>query len=1275
MSFSPARAHLWLILFLAGWDAGVHAQQPHSVQWIWFPEGAQAKSAAAEARYFRRTFQVSWPADEATLDITADSRFTVWLNGSEIGKGDTWRRVYAFDVKKQMVLGKNVVAVRAYPGMDAAGVLVRLGYAPNGQAKAAVVSEHSWKATRTLSPGWEQVDFDDRTWLPVRVLGPYGRTEPWKNLTWDSGGDDRFSVPAGFRVEQAVKNPNNSDRFSLVNLTFDDKGRLLVSREGEPVLLCSQADGAGVFTRVRPYCEQVRNCQGMCWIKDALFLVGDGPQGTGLYRVRNTRGLDKTDEMKLLHKFVGAMGEHGPHAVLRGPDGWLYVVVGNGAWAKPDRLADNAPLTRWPRGQPGLNQGRPGSREDVLLPRLDEAHGLDARTLAPGGTIWRLDRDGKNMSMVVAGLRNAYDAAFNPSGELFTFDSDMEWDEGLPWYRPVRICHCPPGADFLWRDGSANTPAYYLDALPAVYEVGRGSPVGMEFYEHNVFPKKYQGALFMGDWSLGIIYAVHLERRGASYGAKVERFCQGAPMNVTDLAVGPDGALYFTMGGRQSPGGVYRIVYQDGSKPAKPAADIRSDRDLLDMPQPRAAWAQAEVNALLRRPGAGSSTDWLRIAQDESGKSSTGKRLRAFDLLRDHGPIPDAALLDRLTQSRDPEVRAHAVYVLGINGYEAGRATLLRALKDEDALVRRQACEALIRAGFEPPVEAIWPLLGDGDRFVRTAARLVLQRIEPPKWATRLWLEDNDVIVLEAIVAFCKLDQAKAYADQLYTRLARVNGSADSEHLLDYLRTVQLVLIHGPAHSERVSDLANRCSRLFPYQDERVNRELATLLTYFRRERLLQKQIHARLLQPLAARKDSRAQQIHYFYCLRLLHDGWTAEQKKTLLAWYESTQTWQGGHNFKLFLENILREANSFLTAADREWLIAEGDRLPWAAAGVLRVTPPEQLPSASSLAGFYRRLGKLNSPALGDQLQDAIIASLGRSASAEAERALRAIADRDARQSERVAQGLARSSRPENWPYLVRGLESANPLTLVDLIEALQKMPRRPKTDDPAPYRSLLLAGKRLDAGSRWKVVVLLRHWTADKKFGAADSDWRSELTAWSRWFAQTFPKEPPLPDVAREKLPESKYKFEELRAFLTGRSGDPARGRAVFEKAQCIRCHRYGKDGEQMGPDLTAVSKRFERDYILESIIYPSKVISDQYRSTLIVTRKGTQITGLVVPQGDALAVLQSDGSKITLKKEEIEQQLASLVSVMPERLLDLLSKQEIADLFAFLESESK
>src|SRR5262249_34613722 len=175
-----------------------------------------------------------------------------------------------------------------------------------------------------------------------------------------------------------------------------------------------------------------------------------------------------------------------------------------------------------------------------------------------------------NMSLVAAGFRNHFDAAFSPTGELFTFDSDMEWDENLPWYRAVRVCHCPPGADFVWRTGAANTPDYYIDSLPPAAETGRGSPVGVEFYDHTAFPEKYRGALFLADWSLGIIYVALLEREGASYNAKVERFCTGNPMNVTDCAVGPDGALYFTMGGRGTQGGVYRIAFRTPKGPRLP---------------------------------------------------------------------------------------------------------------------------------------------------------------------------------------------------------------------------------------------------------------------------------------------------------------------------------------------------------------------------------------------------------------------------------------------------------------------------------------------------------------------------------------------------------------------------------------------------------------------------------------------------------------------------------------------------------------------------------
>ena len=96
--------------------------------------------------------------------------------------------------------------------------------------------------------------------------------------------------------------------------------------------------------------------------------------------------------------------------------------------------------------------------------------------MAPGGEIYRSDDDGKTWKRVVAGFRNEYDFAFNRDGELFTFDSDMEWDVGLPWYRPVRVNHCPLGAEFGWRNGSGKWPAYYFDSLPAIARRGPRQP-------------------------------------------------------------------------------------------------------------------------------------------------------------------------------------------------------------------------------------------------------------------------------------------------------------------------------------------------------------------------------------------------------------------------------------------------------------------------------------------------------------------------------------------------------------------------------------------------------------------------------------------------------------------------------------------------------------------------------------------------------------------------------------------------------------------------------
>jgi putative heme-binding domain-containing protein len=1262
-----------LILGLGlGLPVPLYAQSLPRVQWI--GPGENKPQAAAGAYYFRRAFVLHSatepPVEEAGLDLAARGPFTVWLNGTLLGQGQDPRRIFSFEVRKYLRNGENVlaVAVQPLPGQPL-GLLVRLGYVPNGQSKQALVSDAAWQGSWQAGPGWQQPGYSARDWHAVRLLGPVGKAGPFPDLVWD----ERFQVPPGFRVEPAVRPPAADPIFSLINMTFDEKGRLLVSRENGPVLVCTDPDAHGVFQTVRPYCEQVRNCQGMCWVEDALYLVGQGPQGAGLYRVRDSRGQDRADEVVCLHRFAGGMGEHGPHAVLHGPDDWLYLVIGNHAWAQigpdvgppnPRALAANSPWLRWPTGRMGPDQGRPDTTEDVLLPRMNDARGHAANILAPGGTIWRLDRQGQQMALVAAGFRNAYDAAFSPEGELFTFDSDMEWDEHLPWYRAVRICHCPPGADFVWRTGSANTPDYYLDSLPPLYETGRGSPVGLEFYDHRVFPARYQGAYFLGDWALGVIYAAHLERAGATYKAQVERFCVGAPMNVTDLGVGPDGALYFVLGGRNTQGGVYRIVYDPAEKkPAARGAQTLVDQ-VLERPQPLAAWSRAWLRRFLQSlkdtgtpfsPQQRLAHAVAAVAHDPA--APTRRRLRALDYLQTVSTPGRLEVFQALAQDREPLVRAHSIWLLGVNEARNARPTLLAALHDADPLVRRRACEALIRAGLEPPLEDLWPLLGDADRFVRHAARLVLERIEPSRWAERLAAEKDDQTAWQAIVALCQRNWAAPYAELVFRRLSSPPApSAPEKALLDYLRTLQLALIHIPSRPAPVREIAQQCVRLFPQASWRVNRELAILLTAFQREGLLATPITEKLYQALEASAGDRAQQIHYFYCLRLLKEGWTPAMKRGLALWYDGTQSWRGGFSFTPFLENIFRETLSVYTLAERRQLLAEARQHPLPALVLCTRLQLEKQPElASDLVHLLTELKQGRPVFRQDELQQAALGALVHNATIQ--------------------------PNSEYWGALLAGLESSNPLVLAQALRLLRQASElRPQKDDPGPYRAVLTAAARLrSVKDRAEAVALLRQWRGPL-FGDGPSKADVELRLWARWFRQTFPKEPLPAFRETETSSRSKYQMGQLLPLLeqaaAQKKGNVARGRQVFIKAQCSKCHKHGADGEGgIGPDLTNLAQRFKRADILESILEPSKVISDQYRAMTITTKAGQELHGLVSVQGDTVTVTLSDASRVVLRKEEIESQVASLVSVMPEQLLDALSIEEIIDLFAYLEAPAE
>ena len=136
--------------------------------------------------------------------------------------------------------------------------------------------------------------------------------------------------------------------------------------------------------------------------------------------------------------------------------------------------------------------------------------------------------------------------------------------------------------------------------------------------------------------------------------------------------------------------------------------------------------------------------------------------------------------------------------------------------------------------------------------------------------------------------------------------------------------------------------------------------------------------------------------------------------------------------------------------------------------------------------------------------------------------------------------------------------------------------------------------------------------------------------------------------------------------------------ARGKEAYAAAQCVACHQFNGAGGAVGPDLTAVASRFTRADILSSILEPSKVVSEQYENTSFLLKNDDDVTGRVVEENDARYVLVTDplhNGRTEVKKSDVKSKKASKISPMPEGLISVLSKEEILDLVAYLETSGK
>lgn len=486
----------------------------------------------------------------------------------------------------------------------------------------------------------------------------------------------KLKLPADFSVDH-LYTPTQHDQGSWVAMAFDDKGRLITSDQygalyrielspiGEDTIRSIERldigkTNAELADTTKPKVE-IGYAQGLLYAFNSLYVMVNNhrsnqefQKGSGLYRLQDTDGDDQFDQITLLKALQGE-GEHGPHSVVLAPDKKsIYVISGNHTDV-PEMDAYRLP---------------PVWKEDNMFPLIKDPRGHANDRMAPGGWIARIDSLGQKWELISAGYRNAFDITFNEDGEMFAYDSDMEWDFGMPWYRPTRICHVTSGSEFGWRTGNSKWSPLFPDNLPPVLNIGQGSPTNLIHGMNAKFPDRYKKALFASDWSFGIIYAVHLEPEGSSYKAEAEEFLSGAPLPLTDGVIGPDGALYFLTGGRRLESDLYRVYY-DGKEDEE--GDVQNVSTNADPEADEARELRKRLEQFHSGPAKGAVEFAWPYLKHEDRFIQYAARIAV-----EHQPV--AEWQTRALNEKDPQILTHAAIALARHGNPTNRNALLNAL-------------------------------------------------------------------------------------------------------------------------------------------------------------------------------------------------------------------------------------------------------------------------------------------------------------------------------------------------------------------------------------------------------------------------------------------------------------------------------------------------------------------------------------------------------------------------------------------------------------------
>jgi quinoprotein glucose dehydrogenase len=860
------------------------------------------------------------------------------------------------------------------------------------------------------------------------------------------------------------------------------------------------------------------------------------------------------------------------------------------------------------------------------------------------GAVLRCDPDGANLELVATGLRNPQELAFDEHGNLFTCDNNSDSGD------KARLVYVVEGGDSGWRtayqyDTSAlgtRGPFNYEKLwhlphdgqsayiVPPLAHIADG-PSGFCFnYGATALPDRYSGHFFLcdfrGDPGNSGVRSFAVKPKGAAFEMiDQHEFIWG--ILATDCEFGPDGSFYISdwVQGwdKTGKGRIYR--FNDPELIKKPEIgevkkllaegfEKRPKDELIKLLEHADMRVRQEAQFALADMGADAIASLTKVTAGD-------KQLARLHAIWGLGQIgrksPDALKpLVPLLEDKDPEIRAQSAKVLG-DGHAAVEAKLLPLLKDAEPRVQFFAALALSKVGDFASMKPLLDMLrenADKDLYLRHAGVVALTRIGQSD-ASKGGDTPEGRQIRQVVMTATREASASVRLGTLLTlrrwenaEIARFLNDPDSKLVDEAARAI---------YDEPIIDAVPVLAKLITREGLSEGTTFRVLNANFR----LGKPSNAEAVAAFAARSGAP--------------EGLRIEALKELGEWAKPA-----GRDRVLGLWRPLDPQGEDIAA----------DALKANLGGIL-AGPEKVRQEGAKLAARLgiKEVGPVLLEMIADKKQNATVR-------VETLRALETLKDARLEKAIKLALDDAEPRMRNEGRRLVAKKQPAEAVKSLDA--AISTGPTLEKQGafsvlgdlkDPAVDEVL----------SRWmdnmdKVPAEARLDLLDAAAKHATKDIKAKLDKF---------------DAARSKTDDlAKY-----RETLVG--GDAESGRRIFfnkQDAQCLKCHKVNGVGGEVGPELKGIGSKQTREYLLESMVLPSKQIAKGYESVRITTKKGLELFGIIKSEdAKEVKLMTPEGKMLTIAKDQIDDRQIGK-SAMPEDLLRYLSKSELRDLVEFLAS---